>query len=304
MTKFLSVVSLIYALVLNSGMALAAESSSDDQLLYLIPAIVAAKRNSSNDINKPGLSNTGPQGELSQYNGSLKVIEDGTLIENLDINGCIQVAANNVTIKNVRIDCGGLYAVQVVGEASGLMVENTEMLGMTSSGVLGSNFTLRRVNIHDSGGDAVKPGSNVLIEQSWFHRLGTKVGSHSDGVQMTSGGNVIVRGNNIDMPPLPGFTNSQCLIIQTNFGPIDNVRIEDNWLNGGGWCIQVNDKGRGFGSPTNVSIKNNRFGGDCAFGTILVRGDDSDTNVEGNIFEPTGELIGTDVSVSTCSNDL
>ncbi|WP_353414935.1 right-handed parallel beta-helix repeat-containing protein [Arenicella sp. 4NH20-0111] len=291
-----------------------AAPENDEQLLYMVPAIVSAKQRTPIDgsstsavpisQSKPGPENTGPAGVLTPHDGTIKVTENGALIENLSIQGCIQIEASDVTIRNVRIDCSGLYAIRVDDDVSNVLVEDTEMFNMTSSGVLGSNFTLRRVNIHDSGGDAVKPSRNVLIEQSWFHRLGSKVGSHSDGVQMVSGGNVIVRGNNIDMPPLTGFTNSQCLIIQTNFGPIDNVRIEGNWLNGGGWCVQVNDKGQGFGSPTNVTIKNNRFGGDCAFGTILVRGEDADTKVEGNIFEPTGGVIGTDVSTSTCRNDL
>ena len=287
-----------FALLLTNSLGYSAAEDEFD--LLVVPAIIAAT-----NVQKPGPGNTGPKGALTKQEGSISVTTDNTVIENIDLKGCIQVKANNVVIRNVRIDCSGFYAIQIMSGFENLTVEDTEMFGMKSSGVLGSNFTLRRVNIHDSGGDAVKPSTNVLIEDSWFHKLGTNVGSHSDGLQMVSGGNVTLRGSNIDMPAtLAGYTNSQCMIIQTNNGPIDNVLIEKNWLNGGGWCVQVNDKSRGHGSPTNVIIRDNLFGPDCSFGTILVRGENTDTTISNNIFELTGEELGTQVSFDTCGNDF
>jgi len=237
---------------------------------------------------------------LSQ-SGSITVVEQNAIIENLNLTGCINVEADNVIVRNVRINCSGFYGIRIDSESKGLVIEDVEIFGMQSSGILGSNFTVRRANIHDSGADAIKPGRNVLIENSWMHRLGTKPLSHSDAVQMVAGGDVTIRENNIDMPhALSGYTNSQCMIIQTNNGPIDNILIQGNWLNGGGYCVQVNDKGNGHGPPTNVRILDNKFGRDCNFGILRFAG--SSPELSGNVYEDSGESIGTDFTL--CSNDF
>jgi len=287
-----------------------AQSSDDDFNLLMLPAIISAGKSNADvpdttSKDRPGPSNTGPTGQLVDSSESIVVRQDGAVIENINLTGCITIRANNVTIRNVRINCGGFYAIRVIDGFSGIRVDKAEMLNMKSAAILGSNFTVTRSNIHDSGADAFKPGRNVVIETSWMHRLGTIVGSHSDAVQMVSGGDIVIRGNNIDMPAnLQGYTNSQCILLQTNNGPISNVLIENNWLNGGGWCVQVNDKGRGHGSPQNIRILGNRFGPDCTFGTILVRGDNADTTVIGNVFELTGREIGVDEPISSCGNDF
>ena len=304
------------ALLGSIDSAVAQTTDDDDLYLLTLPVIIVGARNASNrgpsvpndptppTGERPGPSNTGPKGALVSTSESITVRDDGAVIENLDIDGCITVRANNVTIRNTRINCSSFYAIRIHSGFQGLLVEDVEMFGMKSAGILGSNFIVRRANVHDAGADAFKPGSNVLIEASWMHRLGTIANSHSDAVQMVSGGDLVFRGNFVDMPNISGFTNSQCLIIQTNNGPIDDILIENNWLNGGGWCVQINDKGRGHGSPQNVRILNNRFGPDCQFGTIRVSGSDSDTTISGNIFELTGREIGVDEPASSCGNDF
>ena len=283
---------------------LAAQQDQDFDLVVL-PAIIAATLFESEQLPtsanpKPGPSNTGITQPLTPSD-SILVKVDGDIIENLDIDGCIKIQANNVTVRNVRIDCSSFYGINIASGNTGTLIEDVEIFGMTSSGVLGSNFVLRRANIHDSGADATKPGSNVVIENSWFHRLGTIPTSHSDGVQMVSGSNVTMRENNFDMPyDLPGYTNSQCMIIQTNNGPIDDILIEGNWLNGGGYCVQINDKGNGHGGPTNVRIVNNKFGRDCQFG--ILRFNNSTATLSGNIWQDSGEPIGDDYT--TCNNDF
>ena len=297
-------IALTFISLIALPLSLLAQADQSFDLLMLPPLIAASNSQSQPDPSvpnvKPGPMNTGVTPPLTASE-SLTIKENNALVENLDIDGCIKVEANNVTIRNVRIDCSGLYGINIVSGYIGTLIEDVEILGMQSSGILGSEFTLRRANIHDSGGDAIKPTRNALIEDSWFHRLGYITDSHSDGVQMVSGENVTMRGNNFDMPyDLEGFTNSQCMIIQTNNGPIDNILIEGNWLNGGGYCVQINDKGNGYGGPTNVRIINNKFGRDCQFGILRFR--DSSPTLSGNVWEQTGEPIGDDFT--TCNNDF
>lgn len=278
------------------------QADDDFVLLSVPPMIAAANTQGALTDDKPGPQNTGfsPNANVRSLNQSVIISEDNTVLSDADIVGCVQVKADNVRITNVRINCGGFYGVQANFGHVNLVMEDIEIFGTQSAGILGSDFTVRRANIHDSGSDAIKPGSNVTIEASWLHRLGTKVGSHSDGVQMVSGSNVTIRGNTIDMPYfLAGFTNSQCMIIQTNNGPIDSILIESNWLNGGGYCVQINDKGNGHGPPTNVTISGNKFGRDCQFGILRFAG--SDPQLSGNTYEFNGAPIGTDFTL--CGNE-
>lgn len=273
-----------------------AQAQHDDDFLLMVPAMLAAQKLGS----KPGPSNTGATGPL-QASGGFTIKTAGAIIKDLEITGCLNVDADNVRIQNVRINCNSFYGIRIVSDRTGTVIEDVEIYGMRSAGVFGSDFTLRRANIHDSGNDAVKPGRNVVIENSWFHRLGSLPDAHADGVQMVSGGNVIIRANNFDMPYfLSDFRNSQCMIIQTNNGPIDNVLIEKNWLNGGGYCVQINDKGNGYGGPTNVRIIDNQFGRDCQFGILRFR--NTSVELSGNTYEDTGEPIGDDFTI--CGNDL
>jgi len=217
---------------------------------------------------KPGPNNTGYTGILKTYTGPQTITIPGTIIENVSITGMLTVSASNVTIRNFKLN-GGQYGIK--GSSPGLIIEDGEIYNITSAGFIGSNATLRRLNIHDSGGDALKLTNNVLVEGCWIHRLGKTADAHADGNQTRSGKNLTFRGNNFDMPnpgspnyPGAPYKSNANFIISTAVGPIDNILIEGNWLNGGNYTIYSIDKGRGYGFPTNVRVINNKFGRDNA----------------------------------------
>lgn len=218
---------------------------------------------------KPNHSTTGPQTPSSQLtpSGSITVTVPGTVIEGLYVTGSISVQADNVTIRDSIIKSDSYFGIRADFGATNLLVENVEITDALAAGITGSNYTLRRSRIHEMGADAIKVYSNVLIEHNYIRHLGTDPGSHADGIQMTTGSNVVIQNNTIDMPyDLPGYENSQCMIIQTDQGPIDDVLINGNWLNGGGFCVQINDKN--FGPPSNVRLIRNKFGRDHQYGPM------------------------------------
>lgn len=257
----------------------------------MVPVLSILLDESQTVAAKPGIHNTGATSDQSELtnSASITVTLDGAVIENLYVLGNINVMANNVVIRNCIIQADSFYGIRANNGNTGLLIQDVEIRGMQSAGIIGSNFSVKRANIHDSGGDAIKPFDGVVIESSWLHRLGSIPTSHSDGVQMVVGADIVIRGNNIDMPyDLPGFTNSQCMIIQTNNGPIDNILIENNWLNGGGFCVQIRDKGNGYGPPTDVRILNNQFGRDFQFGAWVF---DGPVTRHGNVWQDTGEPL-------------
>ncbi len=240
---------------------------------------------SGSGITKPNASNTGYTGSLTNSSG-MTITTNGAVIQNLNITGTVHVKANNVTIRNCKIQHGGTYGIQCTYGYTGLVIEDTEITGQQSAAVYGSNFVARRLHIHDMGADAFKPGTNFTIESSYIHHLGFISGSHSDGVQMVSGGDGIIRWNNFDMPhDEPGYTNSQVILVQTNNGPIDDVLIDANWINGGSVSVQIRDKGTGHGAPTNVVITDNQFGRDYQYN---IRALDGTVVWTGNVWEDDG----------------
>lgn len=233
---------------------------------------------------KPGPHNTGvPAGTTLTPSGSIRVEQDGAVIEDLDITGEIQILANDVTIRRVRITSGDYYPIRYFdSDNTGLLIEDSEIAG-TSDDVTASlsfaNYTARRLNIH-GGADGFKADSEVLIEDSWIHDLRNGPDQHNDGVQSTGGANVTLRNNWIS-----GASNAA---VQTGDlgGATENLTIECNWLGGGGYTLNI--RGTGATVPVNTKIINNVFARDSAYGPWTL--DDPNPTISGNTYED-GEPI-------------
>ena len=233
------------------------------------------------DAEKPGLDNTGYTGDLTTSDFQYAKT-DGMVIEGLDLTGPVYVKANNVTIRNCRIT-GGTYGVQANFGKTGLLIEDCEITQSKSAGIFGNDFTARRVYIHNTGADGIKPGNDWVVEYSYITDMGSIEGAHADGVQMVSGSNGTLRYNTFEMPAnTTGFENSQVILLKTDSGAIDDITIDNNWINGGGYSVQVR------GTPTDITITNNRFGRDYNYWVIIA---DVDITWSGNTWEDSGEII-------------
>ena len=253
---------------------------------------------------KPGPDNTGPTNpSILVPSGSITVTQDGTVIENVSVSGTITVKAANVTIRNFRVNGGGnsngggsSYGINVKDVASNVLIEDGEIFGINSSGLLGADFTARRIEIHHSGGDAIKTTGNNLVESCWLHHLGMNVGSHADGNQTRSGDNVVFRGNFIDMPindsgagPGAPFKSNAAAINQAASGNITNVLFDSNWMNGGNYTIWITTK-LDF-TFDGCTVINNRFGRDFRYGPLRTNGNLTNINLSANVWDDTGELM-------------
>jgi hypothetical protein len=260
---------------------------------------------------KPGANNTGPlinESSLKAYTGPTTITKAGTVIEGVLIKGQINVEADNVVFRNFVIRTSAYYGIQSINGAKNLLIEDGLIEGMKSAAVYASNFTAKRLEIRNSGADGIKAESNFLIESNWIHQLGYISTSHADGVQMVQGKDGVIRGNYFDMiPGTDGFKNSQCLMISTNNGHITNIKIEKNWINGGGYSVQIRDKETSdYGVPTNMVVIANRFGRDHQFGVWKFDGnvftdlnvwDDNGTLISGQ--KGTGSVISIDPTTPT-----
>ena len=232
--------------------------------------------NPSCEDGRPGPDNTGPitaKDALIPYTGSYKITEPGVTLEGYYFEGTVTIQADNVTLRDFEIRCGdGLngswYCLKARDGAKNLVVEDGLIHGAMSSLVYGDNITLRRVELHTSGSDALKVQWNSVIENNWIHHpLGIKEGSHADGAQLRAGGNMTFSCNHFDIPiGEPGSRSNACLILSNEVGTIDNIAIDSNWCNGGNYSVYVREGD--YGCPSQVAVSNNHFGRDFRFGLM------------------------------------
>ena len=228
---------------------------------------------------KPGPHNTGvPAGTALQASGSIRVEQDGAIIEDLDITGEIMVLANDVTIRRVRVRSGDYYPIRYFdNDNTGLVIEDSEIEGTSddaTASVSFANYTVRRSNLHGAA-DGLKADANVLIEDSWIHDLRNGPDQHNDGVQSTGGRGVTLRNNWIS-----GASNAA---VQTGDlgGATEDMTLECNWFGGGGWTLNI--RGTGATAPRNTRIVNNVFSRDHGYGPWTL--DDPAPIIEGNTYE-------------------
>lgn len=245
---------------------------------------------------RPGTCNTGPTDEskLVVINGLYKAQTDGEVIENIHVKGEIQIHANNVTIRNFIADGENTQwrAINIIGGATGLVLEDGIIRSFKAEAIgYPENFTARRLEIYDSEGDGLKAGSNSTIESCFIHHIGNKDGAHADGIQVTGGDNIKFIGNYISAlgdgsggPAVPPYQYHDAIIIQCDQATVDNVLIENNWLNNGGNIIAGGPKTLGL--PTNVVIKNNHIGGNFEYNHI--QSGDQFSNQIDNLLDPKG----------------
>lgn len=203
--------------------------------------------------------------DLLRPTGPITVSTPGAVIENVDVDGPIVVEAPDVTIRNFR-------ATNVVQEsAGGLLLEDGEIHGgddpgFGADGVAWSSYTARRLDVHHVF-DGFKANGDVLIEDSWVHDLNEFRGdgagsggySHNDCVQISAGSDIVLRDNRFERCGL-----NSAVFIDPDQGPIDDVLVEGNLLDGGGYTLYAiqSRSAPENGPPTAVVVRGNTFGPD------------------------------------------
>lgn len=206
---------------------------------------------------------------LTPYTGVLTVTKDGTVIDSMDIKGRVVIKANNVTIKNSKIRGQESVYVGLIDARSGntgLKVIDTEIFSEfrnpNTNGIMGGNFTLERVNIHDVVDQVhITTLGNVQILHSWLH---TNVHyendpnwnggpSHDDNIQLIGGSNILVKSSRIE-----GSNNAAVMAGQNN-AAIENLVLDGNLLGGGACTVNIAPKNYGAMAGYGNVIKNNKF---------------------------------------------
>ncbi len=184
----------------------------------------------------PDGSNTGvPAGTvLTPSSGDFTVRNDGAVIDGMDIDGCITIAASNVVIRDSRISCPGPYGIHLDDRiaATNLLIEDTEVdcENTQATGIAGHNLAAVRVNVHGCE-NGLAMDDNTSLTDSWIHDLFTGPGGHSDGIQ-SGGQHVLIQHNTISNLS-PGGTSA----VITDPSSTADFTVSGNILDGGGYPL-------------------------------------------------------------------
>lgn len=181
----------------------------------------------------------------------------GETVSGVEIQGCVEVRAANVTFRNVRIIAPCFWAVRSF--AAGTLFEDVEITCSDTPGSngysngVGGSATLRRADIHDCENGLNVPGNTTVVD-SWIHGLYDGGDAHTDGAQFNQGAaNIRFEHNTIDVR---GNTTSAIIMWDEGDPQNRDVSIANNLMAGGAYTIYC---GR-YGTAVNVVITGNRFG--------------------------------------------
>lgn len=221
----------------------------------------------------PDASSTGVQSGVNlRPSGSIHVTQDGTVIDGRHVSGTITVSADNVTIRNTLIQGGGdRYPIRLTDGATNTLIEYVEVDNQGSTGIgifigsSASHTTVRYVDIHSAEDGIRIQGDNTTIEYSFVHDLARQSGGHHDSIQIRSGDNITIRGNNLQAyvasidDPMNAAIQIGSLVGDDR---ISNLLVINNLMNGGNFTIN----GGGRDEVDSARYSGNKFGRDCRYG--------------------------------------
>lgn len=244
----------------------------------------------------PTAATTGvPAGvSLTVHEGDLVVTKANTVIDGVEVRGIIDIKAPGVVIKNSRI-VGGSTARSIglvtnVNSGQPFTIQDSEIYAAKEdpawNGLVGSNFTALRMDIHTVVDPVRVLGNNVVVRDSWLHdnshwekdplRGGTP--SHDDSVQIEGGASIVLEGNRME-----GATNAAVQITQnSSIAKLGTITIRENYLQDGGCTVNVGSSA----SNNRPIVTDNVFGPERIFaGCAIVAPESSAPVLKGNIWE-------------------
>lgn len=207
----------------------------------------------------PDATNTGvPSGVTLKASGSLNITTNGSVISGLDIAGTVYIAASNVVLKNCRVKSAS-YAIVKVKDGFYATIQDCEINGVGtgndgSHGIYGQGTFLRN-NIYNVENGITLNNGNSVIQGNYIHDLKASGDPHYDGIQIDGGqSGVVIEGNTI----INQNGQTAAIMIDNYFGPISNIKVNGNVLQGGGYTLYSDGQFKG-GTISGVSVTNNKF---------------------------------------------
>ncbi|MGW4421888.1 DUF4082 domain-containing protein [Streptosporangium sp. NPDC004631] len=179
---------------------------------------------------------------LNEDNAAYRVTSPGAVLDGKHIRGDLLIHADNVTIRNSRIDG---TVINANGPKTFRFTITDSTVGPptgceTLPGIGQDKYTALRVHIRNHGDGFRAAGDDVVIRDSYVH-LCSNPDDHSDGIQTYhTGENLIFDHNTVDQRDAKDITAP---IFLTD-SQIVNASVTNNLIMGGTYSIQLRN-GRG-----------------------------------------------------------
>jgi hypothetical protein len=206
----------------------------------------------------------------------------------MDVDGPVLVLADSITIRRSRVRG---YILINWGNAglSGIVLEDTEVDGgnaRAGCAIGNRDYSARRCNVHGAT-RGLRADGDTHVEDCYIHGIWEAAGGGNNGVVSTGGARTIIRHNTIES----SATSNGAVFLQALSDPLNDVLVEDNVLNGGGYALYLR-KGDST-AVVNTRVINNRFGRmffdrGGYWGPLSI---DADCEFRGNIWDETGEPL-------------
>lgn len=220
----------------------------------------------------PSAADTGPRVQaLTAHSGDLEIRENGEVINGWNLQGSLDVYANDVTVVDSRIDSASWWAVNLRPGYTGLRVLHSELTGRPGAGPDNGGEDYGVSNMGDGsvevGWDDVSVFVNALslghgnIHDDYVHDLHPFINrsggyAHVDAIISDGDDHIGLRiAHNTLLNPVPVDQGPTAAIgLLPNTGPISDTTVVDNWLAGGAYALY----GGGAGA-TGVVVTGNVF---------------------------------------------
>ena len=252
----------------------------------------------------PGQVSSGPGWHFNP-GGAVDVTGNGAVLSGLYIPYTLNIAASNVTVKDVKVETSGQSSFGIaVRHTSGVTIENSTISGVNA----GAGRVMAGIKdiYSDSAGLAVLDNDiseastgvqmeSGLIQGNYIHDMGYIAGDHLDGVHSTGGvtAALTIEHNTI----LNNFGQTGAVVLTEDFGVQANRVVTDNLLAGGGYAIYAGQNSGGQ-PVSNIRVTNNRFG-DLYYRQAGQYGAVADFNPagtawSGNVWDSSGRVVSID----------
>jgi hypothetical protein len=249
----------------------------------------------------PNASNTGIPAGVTLKSASSNTLSAPGTYSGLSFTGVVSITASNVTLQNCLINGTNTdyFELEIAAGLTNVVVQNCEIAGAgansVQTGVYGvyvpgdSQVTLNALNIHGVGSPFTISDGRILIENSYAHDFYSGPATHYNGVQYNGGGSadfsLVIQNNTI----INNQIQTDAIMLDNYFGPVNNVTINHNYLSGGDFTIYCD--GHFNSNPiTNITITNNTMGTGY-YGYFDINASSTSPKTSGNVDALTGVAI-------------
>jgi hypothetical protein len=220
----------------------------------------------------PSAADTGPRTQsLTAHSGNIEIRKNGEVISGWNLDGSLDVYANDVTVVDSRIDSSSWWGVNLRAGYTGLRILHSELTGTPGAGADNGGEDYAVSNMGDGSvevgwddvsvfGDALSLG-NGSIHDDYVHDLHPFINhsgtyQHLDAIISDGDDTLGLRiEHNTLLNPVPADQGPTSAIgLLPNTGPISDTAVVDNWIAGGAYAIY----GGGAGA-TGVVVTGNVF---------------------------------------------